>query len=309
MMEKPFGRVAAVIVTFNRKELLSQNLQMLQKQTLLPDMIYIIDNHSTDGTAEHLQANGFFESLPIDYVYLNENTGGAGGFSFGTQRAYEAGFDFVWLMDDDGKPCNERTFEILQKKAISLYKSGSRHLMLNSLVTYDGYHLAFGLSIDDDTLCKLRDDEDFFLAGKINPFNSTLISREVFERVGFPNKDFFICVDEMDFRLRCRLAAVVIGTVGASLYCHPAFARVEKSFLGKKLTVSNFSANKRYYIIRNKTYSYFVVNRQKGMWLKEMVRDFAAVLFFEKQRMQKIGKMLRGIHDGLKGRLGKTISL
>ena len=44
--------LTAVIVTYNRKELLSQNIEMLLKQTMTVDSIIIVDNCSSDGTYE-----------------------------------------------------------------------------------------------------------------------------------------------------------------------------------------------------------------------------------------------------------------
>ena len=37
-------------------------------------------------------------------ITLPENMGGAGGFHEGIKYAFEHGFDYIWLMDDDGVP-------------------------------------------------------------------------------------------------------------------------------------------------------------------------------------------------------------
>ena len=47
-------RIAAVVVTYSRKELLGQCLDALLMQTCPLDAIYIVDNCSTDGTYEYL---------------------------------------------------------------------------------------------------------------------------------------------------------------------------------------------------------------------------------------------------------------
>jgi rhamnopyranosyl-N-acetylglucosaminyl-diphospho-decaprenol beta-1,3/1,4-galactofuranosyltransferase len=94
-------RVAAVVVTFNRKHLLIECIQGLLVQTVRPDRIYIVDNASTDGTAESLAEAGYLNNPLIQYVCLGSNCGGAGGFSAGLEIAYKAGFDWFWLMDDD----------------------------------------------------------------------------------------------------------------------------------------------------------------------------------------------------------------
>ena len=49
-------RVVAVVVTWNRRDLLVESLAALRAQTLPPAAIVVVDNASTDGTAELLAA-------------------------------------------------------------------------------------------------------------------------------------------------------------------------------------------------------------------------------------------------------------
>ena len=46
------ARVVAVVVTWNRRELLTECLDALRGQTHPPEVVVVIDNDSTDGTAE-----------------------------------------------------------------------------------------------------------------------------------------------------------------------------------------------------------------------------------------------------------------
>ena len=77
-------KVVAVIVTFNRKRLLLENVQRLLSQTINIHKIIIVDNCSTDGTKEYLNKNGILDNKNIYYHILEKNIGGAGGF-FGEQ--------------------------------------------------------------------------------------------------------------------------------------------------------------------------------------------------------------------------------
>ena len=60
--------LAAVIVTFNRKELLSENIRMLLKQTRPFDKIFVVDNCSTDGTPEYLKDQGWMDDPRFVYT-------------------------------------------------------------------------------------------------------------------------------------------------------------------------------------------------------------------------------------------------
>ncbi len=86
-----------MLVTFNRKSLLRICLNSLIQQTRPIDQVLIVDNASSDGTPELLREE--FPQFPI--LRLDRNTGGAGGFAAGMKRAYDEGFDWMWVMDDD----------------------------------------------------------------------------------------------------------------------------------------------------------------------------------------------------------------
>lgn len=66
----------AVVVTYNRKSALAENIRMLLKQTFRFDKIIIVDNHSTDGTKEFLHEKGWDDGDFL-YVELPTNIGGA----------------------------------------------------------------------------------------------------------------------------------------------------------------------------------------------------------------------------------------
>lgn len=95
-------RVVALVVTYNRKELLVECLRALLNQWQRLQKILVIDNASTDGTAELLAETGLLAEHLILYRRLPQNLGGAGGFETGMRLAYdELEWDWIWLMDDD----------------------------------------------------------------------------------------------------------------------------------------------------------------------------------------------------------------
>ena len=98
-------RVCAIVVTYNRKECLKKQIyNILEKQEFTPDAYYIIDNNSVDGTNELIDSFcEYSTNCKIIYVQLKENIGGAGGFYTGLKKAYEDGYDWYILMDDEIK--------------------------------------------------------------------------------------------------------------------------------------------------------------------------------------------------------------
>lgn len=95
--------VAVVLVTFNRLELLKKSINSVLSQTTPVKKIFIINNHSTDGTENYLK--GYQNDNRFKVINLKENLGGAGGFSAGLKAAYGDGpYDYYWIMDDDTLP-------------------------------------------------------------------------------------------------------------------------------------------------------------------------------------------------------------
>ena len=94
------ARVVAVVVTYNRRDLLLEALAALEAQTRPPESVLVVDNASTDGTADAVRA----VHPRVRLLELARNTGGAGGFAVGLGAALDDGADLVWLMDDDTVP-------------------------------------------------------------------------------------------------------------------------------------------------------------------------------------------------------------
>ena len=120
---------AAVVVTHNRIDLLKQCVAHLENQTCACDIL-IVDNASTDGTAQWL------ESKPeLNYRNTGANLGGAGGFNLGMRWAVEKGYDFVWVMDDDCLPQSEALQKLLEADGIL---EGSYGWLSSSVLWTDG---------------------------------------------------------------------------------------------------------------------------------------------------------------------------
>jgi GT2 family glycosyltransferase len=105
--------VVAVVVTWNRLELLQESLAAVHGQTHAPAAIVVVDNDSTDGTRELLDSS-YAADLGLDVVHLRQNTGGAGGFAVGIEQALLHHPDLVWLLDDDTVPTPDAAEELVR---------------------------------------------------------------------------------------------------------------------------------------------------------------------------------------------------
>lgn len=301
-------KVAGVVVTYNRKNELIKNIQAILSQIYVIDSYYIIDNHSSDNTEHFLREAGILDNSIVKYVYLEENIGGSGGFYTGLKMAYDDGFDYICLMDDDGRPADEHMMERLVSAADEIY-ANQKMILLNSLVcSADGETLSFGLrgKISTKEQAKQHTNDKGLIEGVINPFNGTLVSKELINAIGLPNKDFFIKGDERDYYDRSLKAGAYVATVFASNYFHPILKRMECSFLGRTISSSTEAPWKEYYRARNYTFMY-KKNGKTWKYIRRNLRQIIWAMKYNPKKKQTVWMIIRGWHDGVKGILGPTI--
>ncbi len=204
--------VAVVIVTYNRADLLDRMLDGLAAQTRRPDAVVVIDNDSTDHTRAVLDAR---TDLPLHVRTTETNLGGAGGFHIGMRAAYDAGWDRIWLMDDDVVPapgCLAVLMASDEACLMAVREDLAGDLVEKAAVRFD---LTNPLAIRPktasvDSTYATRDDLPERVAIENVAFEGFMVRREVVTRIGFPDPDFFIFYDDVDFALRARRAGFTI---------------------------------------------------------------------------------------------------
>lgn len=300
--------VAAVIVTYNRKIELCENLKMVYEQTISLDRVIVVDNCSTDGTENYLAEQGYFVIPNFEYVKTKANNGGAGGFYTGIHQAFEEGADYMILMDDDGRPYNNQTFELLvrfaEKQTAANVAEGK--LFINSLVIC-GERLTSKIG----QLTTISEAEavalDGIIEGAAHPFNGTLISRKLVEAIGYPNKNYFIKGDEVDYKQRTFDANGYVATLVDSRYYHPYVPTKEKRIMGKLVPVCVEAPWKEYYTARNLTYTYKKKKYYKMIAFELVFVKLYAIMTMKCQKWKTIQYMFKGLKDGWTGHLGPTI--
>ena len=297
--------LAAVIVTYNRKELLGNNIRMLLKQTLPFDKIFVVDNCSTDGTHEFLVQHGWIDNEQFVYVKTASNIGGAGGFYTGTKAAYEAGADWIVLMDDDGLAADENTFEILFAEGQKQYVQNKK-LFANALVQ-QGDLLSFKIDQMYTVSEALDAAQDGVIRNAANPFNGTMVSRELVAEIGYPNPDFFIKGDEVNYKQRAYAAGADVITVVDARYIHPRPDTHEKVVLGKKVPFFVEAPWKEYYAARNFTWMYKQQKQYKAIAFELIFVKLLAIATMNCKKWATIKMLFKGVSHGWKGKLGATV--
>ena len=189
----------AIVVTYNRKELLAKCLNSLYDQTDKGFDILVVNNASTDGTEEYLK---MLKDERTTYLSEGKNVGGAGGFHDGINEGVRLGYAYLWLMDDD---------VLATPTALEQLKKADKNLQgeygfLSSLALFT-----------DGTPCKMNNcllkgrlttDNAIFVAGdtynevKTATFVSFFVKAATVKTFGLPIKEMFLWSDDTEYSSR-----------------------------------------------------------------------------------------------------------
>jgi len=200
--------VAFVVVTYKRPELLDRLLAGLAAQTRAVDAIYVVDNASDPETAAVLDAHA---DLPLVVDHTGENLGGAGGFHRGLKAAYLAGYERIWLMDDDVRPApwalqalltdggqvlacvrEDRHGRLVEKAAIRFDLTNPLHIKPKTATVDSVYptRAAMPARVEIENAA----------------FEGFMVHRKVVDQIGYPDPSYFIFYDDCDYVIRARRA-------------------------------------------------------------------------------------------------------
>ncbi len=194
-------KIVAVVVTFNRLELLKKVIGALLNQTIPLMKIIVINNSSNDGTLEWLNNNN--ERL---LIITQPNTGSSGGQYTGFKAASEIDCDYVWVMDDDvmaEKNCLEIMLQNKNEKSILLpmryTKEGKKYINDTIKLNLTNPFKSIWTEIISEIYFnqKMIKVEGPTFEGPLFPINAI-------KKCGLPEKKFFIYGDDTEYFIRCK---------------------------------------------------------------------------------------------------------
>lgn len=192
-------RVVAVIVTYNRRDLVLEALRAVRAQQRPPEQVIVVDNASADSTADAVRA-AFPE---VNLAELGANYGGAGGFAYGMGAALADGADLIWAMDDDTIPQPGALSALLAARA--RYEGRAPAIVASTVLWTDGR--LHPMNTPRHKPMAAAAERAAAAASGCVPirsasFVSVLIDAAECRSRGLPKADFFLWNDDFEFTTR-----------------------------------------------------------------------------------------------------------
>lgn len=272
------SRIMTGIITYNPDiDRLRQNLSTITGQT---DSIIVVDNGSYN-VSQIRELTG--DSL----ISLGENRGVAYALRLIMDLARKNGYDWVLTIDQDSVADRNLVKEYRKYMADDI---GA----MTCLIRDRNYP-----EIEYEHPCTEVQDIDWCIT------SGCLMNVKAYEKTpGYDEKMFIDCVD-IDICYSLAEAGYRIIRIPYEGLLHEIGKAKRLTFLGKKTQVFNHPAWRRYYVNRNTIYlakkhpEHGTVANTVGRCLYHTLITF----IYEDQKMKKLKENIRGIHDGIRGKM------
>ncbi|MDR1441846.1 MAG: glycosyltransferase [Bifidobacteriaceae bacterium] len=286
-------RIVAVVVAYNRRELMIGTLDALAAQTRPVDAVLVVDNASTDGSAEEAAAH----PAVTEVVTLTRNTGGAGGFSAGMAHALMAlSAEAIWLMDDDTAPTPNALEEL--EKAWRAYP-GKLALASSRVVWTDGRDHPMNTQRQRLGASRSRRRRAHRAGGvpiRTGSFVSLLVDAHTAWRYRLPLADYFIWSDDLEYSARLlRHGHGILVPSSVTVHHTKAFAAALRS-----------PGDRFYYEVRNKLWTFFKSPAfgpaEAVIYFGYTLAGWVGAIARSSERKRLLRAARRGLRDGLRRR-------
>lgn len=234
------GLVGVVTVTYNSAPVLREFMDSLLAQDGIDLRLYVIDNNSKDDTLAILSE---YKDSRIHVHASNINVGVAEGNNIGIRSALQQGCDLVLLLN------NDTVFDSgLLARMVEGLEQSHCEMVVPKILYFDdpqkiwcagGYFIGIrGSARHYGYQQRDRGDFDQPRIVDYSPTCCMLIRREVFNRVGFMDANYFVYFDDTDFCQRAHRAGIRLFYLPSARLLHKvsSLTGVESDFTYRYMT-------------------------------------------------------------------------
>jgi GT2 family glycosyltransferase len=277
-------KLAAVILNWKSAESTMRCVTILQNNFIEELSVYIVDNHSDDGSVSKFRAK-----FPKCHILENTaNSGYTGGNNFGLKAAFLDGHEAVLILNNDIEPRLTDEFTSLLASCLAAEPNTLIGLPVQNMFGNSAFPQAPGKFI-----------KALFKASGIDTMTplicgcAMVVPRTTFEKIGGLNEQFFMYCEELDYTVR-------VAKAGGRVICPAALGYV----------VRDDDEERRpyvyYYQARNLIYL-ILLHAKTG----KLILSISSVLISLKQtfftgKPINILFSLKGVISALRGRTGRS---
>ena len=273
--------VNAAIVAYNRPQSLIRLIESLRRQSYALSRIVVVDNSTGTAVRDAIAQT----PLAVDYHKMERNVGSAGGFHHAIKLAH-ADADYVWVFDDDMDIRDDAVEELVRRipelnedSRLGALRSGFAGAQETEPTEVDGF-----------------------------AWRGTLIKSSVITEVGFPDADFFLYAEDVDYSLRILNAGYRVYFVPSSImWINSAPTKHTIRLLGRDVEFHH-SPFRLYYSVRSELLLH-VKHRNLGGLAKAIAYDAKITLALLTQsgleRTPYVKAITLGLLHGLLGIKGR----
>jgi len=282
--------ISIVIVNFNGRRYLKSCLSALSIQSYEPYEIILVDNGSSDDSAEYVRSH-FPNTILVE---TGSNRGFAGGINAGIQQAKG---EFILTLNNDTVP--DATF--LENFIIPMMADSRVGMCAAKMVFADGRINSTGICIsrsgaawdrgifEDDTGLYEQETEVFGPCA-----GAALYRRSMLDQIGLFDEDFFLYMEDVDLAFRAQWAGWLCRYIPSARVMH-IFAGT--TGINSEISVYYGNRNQLWYVIKNYPLHTFLVSLP---WIIGRTCSVIPFYFFQGRGRS----ILRAKFDSIKG-IGK----
>lgn len=282
-------RISGVVVLYYPQNNFTENIISYIAQL---ERLYVIDNTEIFNSEIETSLNQLRQkySTQITYISNGTNKGIAVALNIACLNSLESGFDFILTMDQD-----------------SFFANDSFPVLLKALSDFPNEELGI-LSPYHYTLKALQHTNEYTQSKSVMT-SGNLLSLKAFKKTGLFNEGFFIDYVDHEYCLRLRQNGYKIITANYSLLKHELGNSGKALFIGMKISVSNHSPLRRYYITRNRWNTivrFFLIDPLYCIdEIGKFTIDTVKIVVGEKEVWRKLKYTIKGLIDFLRVKQGK----
>jgi len=285
-------QICAVMVVYNPDSTLEQNIRALLDEVA---RLVVVDNCSEPSARSRIAA--LAATCKFDVIWSKENIGLAAGLNTGIRCAL-ANEQYQWIatFDQDSKVAPGFSETMLASYAACPFRG--------KVALVAPCHF---LSSEPSVQTPFKDGPQFREV-PVALQSGSFFNSSAFKDVGKFDESFFIDYVDFEFCLRLRKSGLRMIEATHALIYHRVGTPTSHKFFSITCTVFNHTPLRRYYAARNRlrVYRRYLSSDPRWIghdiwsWFKEIVK----LVFFERNRLEKLAYIVRGIWDALRGRSG-----